>query len=96
VARLSEMATRSGMLSAIFRLGEGVWRFEQTRVSLRREGLAQARRSRSGEKVSPKRDIGISCDVFVETSSRRGLCVVLGKGVTRPGERISPKREDLA
>ena len=32
---------------------------------------------------------------FVEYSFRRGLCVVLGEGVTRPSERISPKRDDV-
>ena len=32
---------------------------------------------------------------FVEYSSRQGLCVVLGEGVTRPGERISPKRDNV-
>jgi len=58
------------------------------------DGLSELR-FRSGEEVSPKRDIGINCDVCVETSSRQGLCVVLGEGVTRPGERISPKRDDV-
>ena len=33
--------------------------------------------------------------IFVATSSRRGLCVVLGEGVTRPGERISPKQDNV-
>jgi len=32
---------------------------------------------------------------FVEYSSRRGFVVVLGKRVARPGERISPKRDNL-
>ncbi|QCE03109.1 hypothetical protein DEO72_LG8g1130 [Vigna unguiculata] len=44
-----------------------------------------------GESDSPKRVFEVQWCCFVETSSRRGLCVVLGKGVTRPGERISPK-----
>jgi len=34
-------------------------------------------------------------DFFVEYSSRRGMCVVLSEGVTRPGERISPKRDNV-
>jgi len=32
---------------------------------------------------------------FVEYSSRRGFVVVLGECVARPGERISPKRDNL-
>ena len=36
-----------------------------------------------------------SGDVFVEYSSRRGLCVVSSQGVTRPGEKISPKRDNV-
>jgi len=32
---------------------------------------------------------------FVEYSSRRGLCVVLSEGVACPGERISPKRDNV-
>jgi len=31
---------------------------------------------------------------FVEDSSRRGVGMVLGKCVARPGGRISPKRDD--
>ena len=36
-----------------------------------------------------------SGDVFVEYSSKRGLCVVLSEVVTRPSERISPKRDNV-
>jgi len=36
-----------------------------------------------------------SGDGFVEYSSRRGLCVVLSEGVTRPGERILPKQVNV-
>jgi len=32
---------------------------------------------------------------FVEYSSRRGFGVVLGECVARPGDRISPKRDDV-
>ena len=34
-------------------------------------------------------------DCFVEYSFRRCLCVVLSEGVTRPGERILPKRDNV-
>jgi len=34
-------------------------------------------------------------DFFVEYSSKRGLCVILSEGVTRPGEKSSPKRDNV-
>jgi len=50
--------------------------------------------SRIGESGSPKRVLDVCSYMFVEDLSRRGVGVVLGECVARPGERISPKRDD--
>ena len=80
MARLSEVEREPGSVEHDF------WS--------RREVLSDGH-SRLGESGSPKRVQEVNWCIFVESSSRRGLCVILSEGGTRPGEKSSSKRDNV-
>ena len=82
MARLSEIARKGAHVERDFSFRRGVYCVERVW-------------SRSGEMVSPKRDVLVMCgDLFVFLAQARWEWG-LGERMARLGERISPKRDGV-
>ena len=82
-SRLSEVAMETcTILSATSRPGEKFW-------------VLSYEHSRLGKGGSPKQVHKVELMHFSSNPRPGEVCVVLSEGVTRPGERISPKRDNV-